>query len=157
MRLPDLAYRGIGWIGRSRLVTRLHPVLYRLTGGRGVVGRSLGLQVVVLTTTGRSSGRPRVAPLYAIPAGDAWLLVGTHGGEERLPDWVANLRAQPDATVQVGSASQPVRAREPQGDEYRALWQRAIAGYPGYAVYRSRRSTDPPLVLLEPRPAGGAG
>jgi deazaflavin-dependent oxidoreductase (nitroreductase family) len=150
-RAPDLVYRAVGWIGRSRLVTRLHPVLYRLTGGRGIVGRSLGMQIVVLTTTGRRSGQPRAAPLYGIPVGTAYLLVGTHGGEEKLPDWVANLRAQPDATIRVGSGIRAVRAREPAGDEYRALWDRATTIYPGYAVYRSRRTSDPPLVLLEPR------
>ena len=97
------------------------------------------------------SGKPRTAPLYGIPVGDAILLVGTHGGEEKLPDWVANLRMHPDAEVRLGSATRPVRAREPQGEEYRKLWEAATRHYPGYAVYRARRSTDPPLVLLEPR------
>jgi deazaflavin-dependent oxidoreductase (nitroreductase family) len=153
-RVPDVVYRAIGWIGRSRFVTRLHPVLYRLTGGRGIVGRSLGMRIVVLTTTGRRSGQPRTAPLYAIPAGEAWLLVGTHGGEEKLPDWVANLRAQPDAELRLGSTTQPVRAREPEAAEYGALWERATSIYPGYAVYRARRSSDPPLILLERRGIG---
>jgi F420H(2)-dependent quinone reductase len=152
-RAPAVVYRAIGWIGRSRLVTKLHPVLYRLTGGRGIVGRSLGMQVVVLTTTGRRSGQPRNAPLYAIPVERAWLLVGTHGGEEKLPDWVANLRVRPEADLRVGQRSTPVLAREPEpgGDEYRDLWDRATTVYPGYAVYRARRDSDPPLVLLEPR------
>jgi len=134
-------------------VTRLHPVAYRLTGGRGPIGHVLGLQMVVLTTTGRRSRQPRDAPLFALCDGSTFLLVGTHGGEETLPDWVANLRVTPDAMLQVGRELRPVRAREPEagGGEYRTLWARAVAAYPGYAEYRARRSTDPPIVVLEPR------
>jgi F420H(2)-dependent quinone reductase len=148
----------IGIVGRSRLVTRLHPVAYRLTGGRGPIGRVLGLQMVVLTTTGRRSGQLRDAPLFALRDGSTYLLVGTHGGEETLPDWVANLRVRPDATLQVGRDRRAVRAREPEagGGEYRTLWARAVAAYPGYAEYRARRSTDPPIVVLEPRARPGA-
>ena len=152
-RLPAWTYRLIGIVGRSRFVTRLHPTVYRLTEGRGPIGRVLGLQMVVLTTTGRRSGQPRDAPLFTLRDGSTFLLVGTHGGEETLPDWVANLRATPDATVQVARERLAVRAREPEpgGEEYRALWTRAVAAYPGYAAYRARRSTDPPIVVLEPR------
>ena len=134
-------------------MTGLHPVVYRVTGGRRPIGRVLGLQMVVLTTTGRRSGQPRDAPLFALREGSTFLLIGTHGGEEKLPDWVANLRAQPDATVQMGRERLAVRAREPAagGDEYRALWTRAVKAYPGYAEYRARRSTDPPIIVLEPR------
>ena len=134
-------------------MTRFHPVVYRGTGGRGPVGRVLGLQMVVLTTTGRRSGEPRDAPLFALRDGGTFLLIGTHGGEEKLPDWVANLRVRADATLRVGREQLAVRAREPEpgGDEYRALWARAVAAYPGYAEYRARRSTDPPIVILDPR------
>jgi F420H(2)-dependent quinone reductase len=134
-------------------VTRFHPMAYRLTGGRGPIGRVLGLQMVVLTTIGRRSGQPRDAPLFALRDGSTFLLVGTHGGEEKLPDWVANLRVTPEATLQVGRQRRAVRAREPEprSEQYRALWARAVAAYPGYAEYRARRSTDPPIVVLEPR------
>jgi deazaflavin-dependent oxidoreductase (nitroreductase family) len=146
-------YRLIGIVGRSRVVTRLHPIAYRLTGGRGPIGRMMGLRMVVLTTTGRTSGQPRDAPLFALPDGSTFLLIGTHGGEEKLPDWVANLRVTPEAILQVGPQRWAVRAREPEpgSEEYRALWARAVATYPGYAEYRAGRSTDPPIVVLEPR------
>jgi F420H(2)-dependent quinone reductase len=134
-------------------VTRFHPMAYRLTGGRGPIGRVLGLQMVVLTTIGRRSGQPRDAPLFALRDGSTFLLVGTHGGEEKLPDWVANLRVTPEATLQVGRQRRAVWAREPEprSEQYRALWAQAVAAYPGYAEYRARRSTDPPIVVLEPR------
>jgi deazaflavin-dependent oxidoreductase (nitroreductase family) len=152
-RLPAWTYRLIGIVGRSRFVTRSHPVIYRLTGGRGPVGHVLGVQMVVLTTTGRRSGQPRDAPLFALGDGSTFLLVGTHGGEETLPDWVANLRVTREATLQVGRQRMAVSSREPQtgGEEYRTLWARAVAAYPGYAEYRARRSTDPPIVVFEPR------
>ena len=109
--------------------------------------------MVVLTTIGRRSGEPRDAPLFALRDGGTFLLIGTHGGEEKLPDWVANLRMRADATLQVGREHLAVEAREPEpgGDEYRSLWARAVAAYPGYAEYRARRSSDPPIVILDPR------
>ena len=50
-RLPDRIYRVIGFVGTSRVVTRLHPHVYRLTGGRGPIGRNFGVQNVIVTMT----------------------------------------------------------------------------------------------------------
>ena len=57
--LPTLAYRLIGRFSTSRLDRWLHPLLYRASGGRGIIGRVLGSEMLLLTTSGRRSGRPR--------------------------------------------------------------------------------------------------
>jgi hypothetical protein len=62
-------YRVLGAVAGNPLVTRLHPVAYRLTGGRWLVGRSLGITNVIVETVGRRSGRAREIPLYAFEDG----------------------------------------------------------------------------------------
>jgi deazaflavin-dependent oxidoreductase (nitroreductase family) len=143
-------YRFVGWFGTKGFVARLHPVLYRWTGGRGFIGHPLGRLAVVLTTTGARSGAPREVPVWAYPDGGALVLVATNGGRRPLPGWCVNLRASPSAEVLVGREQRPVRAREADGAEYDRLWAMVTAAYPGYVLYRDRIRRHVPLVILEP-------
>jgi deazaflavin-dependent oxidoreductase (nitroreductase family) len=149
-------YRLIGWFGTSRLVTRLHPPVYRLTGGRGVVGRTLGMRNVILVTTGRSTGRRREVPLFAAEDGDRLVVVGSNAGGPTDPAWVGNLRARPELHVLVGRDERAMRAREVHGEERERLWTLAVAGYPGYADYAARTDRRIPVFALEPSTEEGA-
>jgi deazaflavin-dependent oxidoreductase (nitroreductase family) len=170
MALPTVAYRLIGRISTSRFDRRLHPVLYRLTGGRGIIGRILGCEMVLLTTTGRRSGRPRTVALFAFRVADtpvpgSWAVVGSRGGSKIIPAWYRNLEASPGAALQVRDRSAAVRAREAAGDEYERIFEQAARGYPGYRLYRAESPVHIPIVVLEPvvpaslpgREAGEAG
>lgn len=151
-RLPDWAYRLIGAVGTSRLVTRLHPHVYRLTGGRGPIGRNFGVQNVIVTMTGRTSGKARQVPLYAFADGDRYIVIGSNAGDDREPAWVGNLRAQPAAALRVGTRTWPVRAHEAQGEERARLWALAAGAYPGYEVYRAKTARHIPVMVLAPAP-----
>lgn len=151
-RLARLRYRLIGAVGTSRLVTRLHPVAYRLLGGAGPLGRNFGVRNVILTTTGRRSGRPRRAPLYGFVDGDRVVVIGSNAGRPDHPAWVENLRADPRATLQVGRRTSRVRAREAEGEERVRLWKLAVDAFPGYALYEEKTSRAIPVVVLEPDP-----
>ena len=142
----------VGRVGISRLLRWLHPPLYRRTGGGGLAGRSLGNLTVLLTTTGRRSGEPRTIAIWAYPHGDSLVLVGSYGGSGRMPAWVLNLRANPEATVQARRDVRRVRAREAAGEEYDRLWELVVAHYPGYAAYKEWVQYVIPLVVLEPIP-----
>jgi deazaflavin-dependent oxidoreductase (nitroreductase family) len=139
----------VGRTGTSLLARWLHPPLYRWTGGAGALGRSLGRLVVLLTTTGRQSGKERTTAIWAYPDGDGLVLVGSNSGKRRTPGWVFNLRAQPEAMVQVGRERWRVRAREAEGDGYDRLWQMVVAAYPGYAAYRQWTHRLIPVFVLE--------
>jgi deazaflavin-dependent oxidoreductase (nitroreductase family) len=143
-------YRVIGFVGTSRPVTRIHPVVYRLTGGRWLVGRNFGVQNVIVTMTGRSSGKVRDIPLYAFADGDRWVVIGSNAGVDREPAWVGNLRSNPSARLRVGRHGHEVRAREAEGAERDRLWALAAAGYPGYESYRARTSRRIAVMVLEP-------
>jgi deazaflavin-dependent oxidoreductase (nitroreductase family) len=143
-------YRFVGWFGTRGFVARLHPPLYRWTGGRGFIGRPLGRLAVMLTTTGRRSGQRREVPVWAYTDGDALVLVATNGGRRPLPGWCHNLRANPIAEVLVRREQRAVVAREADGAEYDRLWAMVTAAYPGYVLYRQRTRRHVPLVVLEP-------
>ena len=152
MPLPDLAYRAIGWFSTTRLDRVLHPFLYRLTGGRGPIGRVLDLGFVLLTTTGRRTGTPRTVALFGFPTDGGWIVVGSRGGSGRVPDWARNLRADPRTTIRVGGREAPALARELAGDAYEAAFELAAAAYPGYRLYRRNAEHHIPILRIEPAP-----
>ena len=69
-----------------------------------------GATVLLLHSTGRRSGKDHVTPVVYLPDGDRWVVVGSKGGAPADPDWVRNLEANPDATIEVGTETIPVRA-----------------------------------------------
>ncbi len=82
-----LGARGLRWAGK------LNVPVYRLSGGR--IGSKVGDgPVLLLTTTGRKSGEPRTAPVLYLAHGDAMILIDTNGGNEKLPGWSHNLKAE---------------------------------------------------------------
>lgn len=108
------------------------------------------MPVLLLTTTGRRTGRPHRVGLTYLPLGSGVAVVGSNGGAPKHPDWILNLRAHPQATVQIGGARVVLQAREATGKERDDLWERAVAAYPRYAAYRRRTGRRIPVVILEP-------
>lgn len=144
-------YRVIGMIGTSRVITRLHPHVYRLVGGRGFVGRNVGgVRNVILLTTVRRTGRVRETPLFGFETGGRVVVIGSNAGGPREPAWVGNLRAEPRARLRIGREVRDIRAREADGEERETLWRLAADGYPGYELYRELTDRRIPVVVLEP-------
>lgn len=133
-----------------KLFWRLHPILYRWTGG-AIGGRVIGMPVLLLTTTGRKSGRPRTKALTYLPKGDAFVVIASYLGEPNHPAWWLNLEANSDAKVRVGRRDVPVTAREARSEEREALWQEVVAATGEYAEYEARTTRRIPVVVLEPR------
>ncbi len=138
MKLRRAAIRAMG---------RGHRAVYRLTGGR-LLGRVAGMPVLLLTTTGRRSGRARTTPLTYFEVGHDLAVVASNGGEDSPPAWWLNLCAQPEAAITRGTHRQAVTARPATEEERDHLWPLITATHPGYAAY-ARRTTRPiPVVLL---------
>jgi F420H(2)-dependent quinone reductase len=133
-----------------RTVSGIHTALYRSSGGR-IGSRIQGMPVVLLTTTGRRSGMSRTVPLLAVRDGDAIVVVGSNGGSDSTPAWWLNLKANPNADIEIGRDRSPVTARKASPDERARLWPRFTSGYPGYAKYAARTAREIPVVILEPR------
>lgn len=135
-----------------RILSVLNVWAYRASGGR-IGGRFLrGAPVCLLTTRGRRSGEPRVAPLLYLADGERVVVVASKGGMSHHPLWYGNLQAHPDCEVQIGSARRAMRARTASAEEKTALWPRLVAMYRDYDDYQARTDRDIPVVILEPRP-----
>jgi deazaflavin-dependent oxidoreductase (nitroreductase family) len=137
-----------GWL--LRWAGKLNVPVYRATRGRlfGRIGRA---PVLLLTTTGRRSGQERTAPVLYLADGERLVVIGSNAGNERPPAWALNLRANPDAEVQVRGSHRKVRARLAEGDERDELWRRMNEQYGGFDDYRARTGRQIDLVVLEPR------
>jgi deazaflavin-dependent oxidoreductase (nitroreductase family) len=127
-----------------------HVRVYRETGGdQGYNWR--GTTILLLTSTGRSSGEPRTMPLIHRTDGDRWVIVASKGGAPRHPAWYQNLLANPDATIQVKDEEIPVRAHTAQGPERDRLWALMTEVWPAYDDYQQKTDRQIPVVVLERR------
>ena len=130
-----------------RALSGLHIALYRLTRGR--LGRRLASHdMLLLTTTGRHSGRPHTVPLLYLRVKGELAVIASYGGHPTHPDWYRNLLAEPHAKVQADGKSFPVIARTAEPAERPRLWALAVAEYPGYAGYQEKTDRTIPVVLL---------
>jgi deazaflavin-dependent oxidoreductase (nitroreductase family) len=127
--------------------TRLHRWVYQRTDGK-VLSRMRGRPTLLLTTTGRRSGRLHTVPLPYLADGDAMIVVGSASGAERHPAWVLNLIAEPRVSVQYLADSGPADAEILAGGERKAMWERINAEAPWYAGYQQRTSREIPLIRL---------
>jgi deazaflavin-dependent oxidoreductase (nitroreductase family) len=129
---------------------RLNVPVYRATRGRlfGRIGRA---PVLLLTTTGRRSGQKRTAPVLFQAHGEQLVVIGSNAGNERAPAWALNLRANPEAEVQVRATRRQVRARVAEGEEREKLWHAMNEQYGGFEDYRARTARDIDVFVLEPR------
>ncbi|MBV8703027.1 MAG: nitroreductase family deazaflavin-dependent oxidoreductase [Acetobacteraceae bacterium] len=135
-----------------RAMGALNTWVYRLSGGR-IMGRMpSGAPICLLTTTGRTSGQRRTAPLLYLADGDDFIVVGSQGGAPRHPGWFLNLEANPRAEVELGRRRVLVTARRLSEAERDRLWPRLVAMYPPYEDYRRRTARSIPVVRLSPRP-----
>jgi F420H(2)-dependent quinone reductase len=126
--------------------------LYESSGGtRGTTLRDTGLPVIIVTHTGRKTGAVRKTPLMRVKDGANYVLVGSQGGAPTHPDWVYNLRENPNVQIRDLTVVQAMRVREVEDDAERArLWNLAVAAYPPYADYQTRTARKIPVFVAEP-------
>jgi deazaflavin-dependent oxidoreductase (nitroreductase family) len=134
-----------------RLMSALNTWIFRATAGR-LGGRFLGgAPVLLLTTIGRKSGRPRTSPLLYLKDGERYVIVGSKGGMSHHPLWVLNLQANPNAEVEIGAQRIEVTAQRATDAEKAALWPRLVQMYPSFDQYQARTTRNIPVFLLTPR------
>ena len=108
------------------------------------------MPVLLLTTTGRRSGKPRTTPPTFFRDATDLVVVASNGGADHPPDWALNLQQTPRAVVQIGTDKVPVTARTASQLERDRLWIVITATYAGYARYQERTTRPIPVVLLTP-------
>jgi deazaflavin-dependent oxidoreductase (nitroreductase family) len=148
-RLNSVFSRSLGATG-LRLAGKVNVPLYRLSGGR-LMANVARAPVLLLTTTGRKSGRPRTAPVCYLRDGERLVVIGSNAGNPHPPAWALNLMAHPEAEVEIRKERRPVAARIAEGDEREDLWRRMNRLYNGFDDYKKRTDRDIKVFVLEPR------
>lgn len=149
--------KGRGEGGRRvamKVAGTIHIWLYRLSGGT-VGGSTGGMPILLLTTTGRKTGRARTWPLGYVTEGDRLVVVASALGQADHPAWYLNLRANPRVTVRCGAATRAMVAETAGGEERARLWSRLIREYPHFADHQRKTSREIPVVIVRPAPGMG--
>lgn len=118
-----------------KLFMDLNAFLIRLTNGR--IGGRLGRQtILLLETTGRKSGKPRLIPIAYFFQEGKYFVVESNWGRDKDADWYLNLKKNPRARLTVKGKNIPVEAHDARGEEYTRLWKFATERHPPYVRYQ---------------------
>ena len=120
---------------------------FRANEGR-VGGMFEGSPLVLLTTTGAKSGKPTTTPVMYLADGDRYVIIASNAGADNHPAWYHNLRAAPEAKVEVGTEEFGVKAEFVEGEERDELYARMVALAPGFAEYEAKTTRRIPVVAL---------
>lgn len=123
---------------------------FRANDGK-VGGPFDGAPMLVLHTTGQKSGKERLAPLVCRPEGEGWVIFASAAGADHDPDWCHNLRANPAASIEVGTETVPVTARILDPEEREPIWEAQKAAAPGFAEYEAKTTRTIPVIKLDRR------
>ncbi|MFN8051026.1 MAG: nitroreductase family deazaflavin-dependent oxidoreductase [Acidimicrobiales bacterium] len=110
-----------------------------------------GGKCIILTTTGRRSGKLRRTPLMKVKHGDGYLVVASLGGAPQHPQWYLNITANPEVVINDRAERHELIARTATPEEKKELWPLAVAEWPDYDKYQESTERDIPLVICEPR------
>ncbi len=132
-----------------RLMTAIHEFWYRMTDG-WIGNNFMGTPMLLLTTTGRKTGRKHTTPLVYLEDGDDIVVIASNGGSDRDPQWWLNLKANPQALIQVRNKRRKVQAEAAAGEERSRLWAEITRRYGQYRQYERRTSRVIPVVRLMP-------
>ncbi len=145
-----LGTRPAAWLF-SRTLPTIDKFFFRITGGRFLPSAVLaGLPIILLTTTGAKSGQPRYTPLVGIPDGKNYIVIASNFGQTHHPAWYFNLRANPVVTVTFRGKTMQFVARQAEGTERDACWNKALYYYKSYNAYKARAEREIPVFILEP-------
>ena len=127
-------------------------MLYLASGGRLTVMGPQGAampRTLLLTTTGRRTGRARSTPVMYLRDGDRIVVTSENFGQRRPAAWPLNLIASPEATVRLGAATQRYRARAATETEVARYWHRFVELWPAHRSYHERSGVRH-MFVLEP-------
>jgi len=123
---------------------------FRANGGK-VGGFFEGAPLLLLHHAGAKTGTERVNPLVYQQVGGCYAVFGSAGGQPRDPQWLRNLVAHPDVTLEVGTSTVQARARVAEGAERASIWATQKERMPHFAGYEKNAAPrEIPVVLLDP-------
>ncbi len=117
---------------------------------KGRLGNSfLGVPVLVMTSTGRKSGLPRLQPLYYLEDGERVLLVASNAGTTTDPAWLHNVRAIPEVSVNIRGQDRAMTAHVATAEEKAELWPKMTRMFAKWQMMEDRSERSFPVVVLD--------
>jgi len=132
-----------------RSILSIVVFLYQRTGGK-VGGAMQGLPVLLLTTTGRKTGKQRTTPLGYFEHDGGYVIIASNAGFDTHPAWFHNLKSNPHVTLQIQEKQLAARAEIADPELRNQLWAKLMELAPGYRAYQTRTTREIPIVLLRP-------
>ena len=132
-----------------------HLDVYNASGKKGhywdatFAGGHAKTPTLLLTTTGRKSGKQLTMPLIYGEDGNNYVIVASKGGAPEHPAWYLNLQANPQVDLQVADKKFHAVARTATAQERERLWKMMSDVYPPYPEYQTRTTREIPVVVLE--------
>ncbi len=123
---------------------------FRENGGN-VGGVFAGKPLLLLTHIGAKSGQERVSPLMYQPLDNGYAVFVSKMGSHTHPDWMYNLVANPNVSVEVGTETVPVTARTASDEEREPIWSAQKADHPQFGEYEAGTERVIPVIILERR------
>ncbi len=123
---------------------------FRANDGK-VTGPFEGGTLLILHSTGAKSGKERINPLMYQKVDEGYAVFASKAGAPTNPDWYYNLKANPEAWIEVGTDRVDVTAHEVVGDARDEIFDRQKQAWPGFAEYEQRAGRTIPVMILEPR------
>jgi len=124
---------------------------FHAKAGKGV--GSFGDQLMLLTTVGVRSGKERTTPIVYHRDGERYVVIASKSGAPDNPAWYNNLKANPLARVEVGTATGTdtfeIRAREVEGKERERMYAERVAFAPGFGEDPRVTARQIPVMILE--------
>ena len=124
---------------------------FHAKAGKGISG--FGDRLLLLTTVGARSGKQRISPVMYHRDGERYVVIASKGGAPDHPAWYNNLKANPVARAEVGTATGTetfeVRATEANGEERDRMYAERVAFAPGFGEYERMTSRKIPVMILE--------
>jgi F420H(2)-dependent quinone reductase len=133
----------------QRFFSASHTFWYRVSGGRFFT-KFRGGDVLLLTTTGRKTGKNRTTPVIYVQDGENLGIVASNGGRDRDPAWWTNLQLNPRAQVQVKGSRKMMTAEKAGPEDTARLWSMLTKVYPDYDDYQKKTKRTIPVVILRP-------
>ncbi len=135
-----------------KIVTGLHVFLYHTSGGK-IWGSMNGNPVLMLTTTGRLTGKQRTTPVMYVHKDNEYLIAASAGGADQNPTWLSNLNSKPQATIEINGKIVPVKSVITSGDERDKLYENFKALGSNFVEYEKKTTRKIPVIRLQPIPA----
>lgn len=129
-----------------------NDIIEEFRANDGMVGGHFeGRPLLLLHHEGARTGTRRVSPLMYQNVEGGFAVFASKGGADTNPDWFHNLKANPDATIEVSGDTIDVRADVVEGEERDAIWEQQKTDYPQFADYEQRTARDEiPVLVLRP-------